>query len=165
VAFADGDLVDAHRPGRGQAGASHLLPHIELVEILDRGVVQPLKFSHRLHRHLAAERTYVQRIPLRITRIPRKPIELLYEHAATPRAVNSPALELEEDAEARRTHVAHPHRAAIVAPPAAMTAARAPRCVFRRRSSITRARRSPNTPTNPDEAVKPGNEKSAQRDL
>jgi hypothetical protein len=38
-------------------------------------------------------------------------------------------------------------------------------CFFRRLSWITRAYRSPNTPTNFDDAVKPGNANNARIDL
>ena len=165
MAFADGDLVDADRPRRGHPRTRHLLPHVELVEVLDRGVVQPLAFRHRLDRHLAAERADVQRVPLRVARILCQPIELLYEHAAAPKAVDPPALELDEEAEPGHRKVTHTHRAPVVAAEAAMAAAGAACSFFRRRSLTTRARRSPNTPPSADTAVNPANENSERIDL
>jgi hypothetical protein len=59
MALPDGDLVHADRPGRGQAGADHLLLHVDRVEGLDGAVVVPLRLDDRLVGPLAAERADV----------------------------------------------------------------------------------------------------------
>lgn len=47
VALPDGDLVHPDRPRCGQAGAGHLLLHVDRVEVLDRAVVETLRLGHR----------------------------------------------------------------------------------------------------------------------
>ena len=107
VPFPDGDLVHADRPRRRRARAGQLLLHVELVEVLHRAVVQMLDLGHRLVGHVATELADVKREALRVARILRQPVELLYEHGAAPRAPHAPALELEVDAPVGGTNVAH----------------------------------------------------------
>ncbi len=147
---------------RGAAG--HLLPHVDLVEVLHRAVVQALQLGHRLVRHLPAERADVHRVPLREARVLRQPVEPLYVHATAPSTVDAPALELDVDPPPGHREVASAVRPLVVTAPRAQAALSASRSFFRRRSTMTRAYRSPNTPTSCDRATKPGNENSARMD-
>src|SRR6266536_580851 len=165
VALADGDLVDADGPRCGHPGAGHLLRHVDLVEVLHRAVVQALQLGHRLVRHLPTERADVHRVPLREARVLRQPVEPLYVHAAAPPAVDAPALELDVDPPPGHREVAGAVRLLVVTAPRAQAALSAARSFFRRRSTMTRAYRSPNTPARCERATKPGNENSARMDL
>ena len=164
VALADRDVVDAERPRCGHARTSHLLGHVELVQVLDRAVVEPLGNCHRLVRHLAAQRSDVQGVPSRVARILRKPVQSFYEHAATPRAIDSPTLQLQVDPPTRSRQVSNPACPLVVSPVAPMPTTRAGCRFFRRRRTTMRAYRSPNTPSNRACATKPGSEKRALRD-
>src|SRR6266511_2786366 len=164
VALADGDLVDADGPRRGHPGAGHLLPHVDLVEVLHRAVVQVLQLGHRLVRHLPAERADVHRVPLREARVLRQPVEPLYVHATAPSTVDAPAFELAVDPPPGHREVAGAVRLLVVTAPRAQAALSASRSFFRRRSTMTRAYRSPNTPASCERATKPGNENSARMD-
>ena len=156
--FPNGDFVHANRSGRRRARAGQLLLHVELVEVLHRAVVEMLDLGHRLVGHVATKPSDVKREALRVARVLRQPVELLYEHGAAPRAPHAPALELEVYPPVGDANVADPHAALVIAASATMTAARAARCFFRRRRMTTRAKRSPNTPLRRDEAMKPGSE-------
>jgi hypothetical protein len=65
VALTDRDLVDADGPWRGHPGALDLLLHVDLVEVLHRGLVQVLQLGDRLVGHLTAERAHVHRVRVR----------------------------------------------------------------------------------------------------
>src|SRR3989449_3144586 len=106
VALADGDLIDADGPRRGEPGLRDLLLHVDRVEILHRAVVKALQLGHRLVRHLVAERTHVHGEALGVARVLRQPVEPLYVHTAAPRAGDPPALELEVDPPAGHREVA-----------------------------------------------------------
>src|SRR3990172_7493355 len=162
VALADGDLVDADGPRRGHPGAGHLLLHVDLVEVLHRAVVQALQLGHRLVRHLPAEATHVHRVPLREARVLRQPVEPLYVHAAAPRTVDPPPLELQVDPPPGHRQVPYPAGSLVVPGAAAPAALPASRGFFRRRRRMTRVYRSPKTPASCAKATKPGSEKSAR---
>lgn len=123
VALADGDLVDADGPRGGHLGSLHLLAHVELVEFFDGTVVQVLELGHGLVRHVAAELAHLQGKAPRIARVTGQPVEAFYMHAAAPRAVDAPALELKVDSKPGHRKVAHPAGAFIVAASEAMAAA------------------------------------------
>ncbi len=123
MALADGDLVDADGPRRGHAGARHLLLHVELVEVFHRAMVQALQLGDRLVRHVAAQLAHVQGKALRVARVLGQPIEVLYMHAAAPRAADAPALELQVDAQSGHREIAHAAGAFIVTASTAVAAA------------------------------------------
>src|SRR3989442_2647943 len=139
VALADGDLIDADGPRRGEPGLRDLLLHVDRVEILHRAVVKALQLGHRLVRHLVAERTHVHGEALGVARVLRQPVEPLYVHTTAPRAVDPPALELEVNPPAGHREVAGTAGPLVVAAPTAGTALRAQGGFFRLRSTITRA--------------------------
>src|SRR6266545_4997506 len=124
-----------------------------------------LQLGHRLVRHLPAERADVHHVPLREARVLRQPVEPLYVHAAAPPAVDAPAFELDVDPPPGHREVAGAVRLLVVTAPRAQAALSASRSFFRRRSTMTRAYRSPNTPASCERATKPGNENSARMDL
>jgi len=123
VALADGDLVNADGPRGGPAGALHLLLHVELIEVLDRAMVQALHVGDRLVRHVAAQLAHMQGKALGVARVLCQPVEVLYMHATAPRTVDAPALELQVDAQAGNREVAHAADAFIVTASAAVAAA------------------------------------------
>jgi hypothetical protein len=102
---------------------------------------------------------------LRIAWILRQPIEVFYMHAVAPRTTDTPSFELQIDPPTGNRQIPYPQDLLIVTSPAAVTAVRADSCFFRRLSWMTRAYRSPNTPTNFDVAVKPGKANSARIDM
>src|SRR5881397_1284531 len=165
VALADGDLIDADGPRRGEPGLRDLLLHVDRVEILHRAVVKALQLGHRLVRHLVAERTHVHGEALGVARVLRQPVEPLYVHTTAPRAGDPPALELEVDPPAGHREVAGPTGPPVAAAATAVTAPRAQGGFFRLRTTITRAYRSPNTPPSAEAATKPGSEKRDRIDL
>lgn len=98
VTLADRDLVNTDHAGRWHPCPSDLLPHVDLVEVLDRAVMQPLDLADGFVGHLSAQGSYVHREALRVARVLCQPVETLYEHSTAPGAVHPPALELEVDA-------------------------------------------------------------------
>jgi len=165
VPLANGDLIASDGPGRRHPRTSHLLGHVELVQVLDRSVVQSFRHRYGLVGHLATERSDVQGVPSRVPRILRQPIHPLYEHGTTPRAVDAPTLELQIDPPTRRRQIPNSTRALVVSAMTPMPAAGARCRFFRRRRTTIRAYRSPNTPCRPASATNPGSEKRALRDL
>ena len=71
-------------------------------------------------------------------------------------AVDTPALKLQPDAPHPNRQIPYPARPLIVAPMTTPPAAGADGCFFRRRSTITRAYRSPNTPSSFEHTTNPG---------
>ena len=94
-----------------------------------------------------------------------KDLDKLYMHATAPRATDTPAFELQIDSPSGNREITYPQNPFVVTPPAPVPTVRTEGCFFRLLSWMTRAYRSPNTPTNFDAAVKPGNAKSARVDL
>ncbi len=92
-------------------------------------------------------------------------VSVFYMHAITPRTVDPPAFELQVDSPAGNREIAYPQEPLIVAPPVPVSTVKTEGRFFRLLSWITRAYRSPHTPTNFDEALKPGKVKSARIDL
>ena len=101
---------------------------------------------------------------LGIARVLRQPVKMLYMHAAAPRAIDTPALELQVDPPAGNREITYPQDPFVVTSPAAVPAVRTESCFFRLLSLMTRAYRSPNTPFNWEAATKPGNVNSERID-
>jgi len=165
VPLPDGDLVHADRPRCGQAGAGDLPLHVERVEVFDGTVVEALRLGHCRVGHLAAERAHVHGEALSEAWILGQPVEALYVHAAAPRAVDAPALELDVDPEPASREVAGTAGALVVATAAPVATLRTDRCFFRRRNTNTLAERSPKTPTRWEAAMKPGSEKRPRMEV
>lgn len=108
--------------GTGRPAPLHLLLQVELVELLDRAVVQALQLGHRLVRHVAAQLAHMQGNALGVARVLGQPIEMLYVHASAPRTVDAPALELQVNPPVSHREIAHPLGALVVAVATAMTA-------------------------------------------
>jgi len=102
---------------------------------------------------------------LGIARVLRQPVKMLYMHAAAPRAVDTPAFELQVDAPAGNREITYPQDPFVVTSPAAVSTVRTGGCFFLRLSFMIRAYRSPNTPFNWEAATKPGNANSERIDL
>jgi len=102
---------------------------------------------------------------LGIARVLRQPVKVLYMHAGTPRAVDTPAFKLQVDAPAGNWKIADPQDLLVVTSPTAVSTVRTDGRFFRRLSWMTRAYRSPNTPFNWEAATKPGNVNSERIDL
>jgi len=162
--FADGDLINANSP-RGRLSCQlDLFLHVKLVEIFHRAVVQAFHLSDTLVRHISAQLAHMHSEALRIARIFCQPVKMFYMHAVTPWTTNPPAFELQIDPPSGNREIAYAKRLLVVTTPAAMTTVQTNGCFFRLLSWMTRAYRSPNTPTNFDDAVKPGKAKRARID-
>ncbi len=85
-------------------------------------------------------------------------------HAVKPWTTNPPAFELQIDAPSGNREIAHAKSLWVVTTPAAMSTMHSIGCFFRLGNWMTRAYRAPNTPTNFDNAVKPGKAKGARID-
>ena len=82
---------------------------------------------------------------------------MFYMHAAAPRAVDTPAFELQVDPPSGNREIPDPQDLLVVTSPAPVPTVRTEGCFFRLLSFMTRAYRSPNTPFNWEAATKPGN--------
>jgi hypothetical protein len=98
VPLGDGDLVDADHLGSGQAGLGELLPHVLLVQPLDRVPVQEQLFGYLLDRRRAATPPHEEGEPPGVQRVVGEPVQLFALHAATPGAVDPAHREEEVDA-------------------------------------------------------------------
>jgi len=127
--------------------------------------VQTFHLSHGLVRHIPTQMAHMQCKALRIARILCQPVKVLYMHAVTPRATDTPAFKLQVDPPAGNREVACPHDFLVVTPPASISTVTTQSCFFRLLRWITRAYRSPNTPTNFDQAVNPGKANNERIDL
>ena len=123
VPLADGDFVDADNTRCGDPGLRDLRGHVDLVEFLDRAVVQPLQFTDVLVRHPTAQFTDAHRKALSVARVLRQPIETLYEHTTAPGTVDPPSLEFQVDSPPSGRHVPDSARTLVVATPAPMATA------------------------------------------
>jgi hypothetical protein len=101
---------------------------------------------------------------LRIARILGQPVKMFYMHTVTPGTTNPPTFELQVDSPSGNREIAYAKSLLVITPPAAMSTVQTNGCFFRLLSWMTRAYRSPKTPNNFDEAVKPGKAKSARID-
>ena len=165
MSFADGDLINTDGPGCRQARQVNLLLHVQLIEIFHRAVVQAFHLGNSLVRHIPAQLAHMHGKALRIARVVCQPVKMFYMHAAAPRTSDTPAFELQVDSPSGNRQVSYPQHLLVVTPAAALTTVTTDGCFFRRLSWITRAYRSPNLPTNFDEALKPGNANSARIDF
>lgn len=102
------------------ASARHLRLQVALVEVFDRAVVQMLALGHCLVRHVAAQLTDMMGEALGVARIPGQPVEPLYMHAATPRTMHTPTLDLQIDPKSGHRQVANPAGPLVVAATAAV---------------------------------------------
>ena len=151
--------------GCRQARQVNLLLHVQLIEIFHRAVVQAFHLGNSLVRHIPAQLAHMHGKALRIARVVCQPVKMFYMHAAAPRTSDTPAFELQVDSPSGNRQVSYPQHLLVVTPAAALTTVTTDGCFFRRLSWITRAYRSPNLPTNFDEALKPGNANSARIDF
>ena len=106
-------------------GAGNLLLHVDPVEVFDRAVVEALRLGHRRVGHLAAKRAHMHREALSEAWVRRQPVEVLYEHATAPRAVDPKPLELEVDAEPASREIAGTAGAFVIATAATVSTLRA----------------------------------------
>lgn len=99
-----------------------------------------------------------------VARVLGQPVQMFYMHAATPRAVDTPAFELQVDPPSHHREVSYLQQLLVVTSSTALTTVTTHRCFFLRLSWMTRAYRSPYLPSNFDAVVKPGNANSARID-
>ena len=156
VALADRYLVDPDGLGRGRAGSAQLLSQVLFLEVLDRLPVEMQLLGERLDGRRLAAAPDVEREALGVERIVGEPIELLLFHLRAAPALDPPRLDLEEDSPVATREVSNPAHPPVV-PTAVAPTANSAGCFFERRVSVmTRAMRSPNTPTTAGLGVKPG---------
>ena len=84
--------------------------------------------------------------------------------AAAPRAIDTPAIELQADPPAGNREITYPQVPFVVTSPTTVSTVRTDGCFFLRLSFMMRAYRSPNTPFNWEAATKPGNANSERID-
>jgi len=157
MALADRDLVDADRLRSRRAGALQLRPHVLLVEFLDRVPVEGKFHRHVLDRLRAAAPSDVGRKATGIERVAREPIEPFALHEAAAATIEPPNVELQIDPKRTTGKVPDPAFPAVVPTTLDPSAAAAGRFFDRRRSTMTRARGSPNTPRVVGSGRQPGN--------
>ncbi len=160
--LADGDLIHTDRRGGGHGVTAQLFSHIQFVQILDGGVVQPLGAGHVLDGHRAGQCPDVQRITRRVPRIARQPVQVLHAHPAVRTAYARP-FELKRDAKSTRAEIPCPHHAPVIDRTTRVATARTGAGLFLRRSVATRQSGSPNTPLSFAAARNPGNEYSSHQ--
>ena len=139
------ELVDADHRRRDRPGVRELLPHVELVHLLDGVPIEPEIGRHFLDRRAAALLPDVEREAFRVVRVRCELVEPLLPHVAAGPARHAAHGDLEEDAQVATREIPHPPHAVIV-PGAVDRAARAARRFFARRlRAMTRAWSSPGT--------------------
>ena len=157
VSLADRQLVDADHLRSRRTGTRELCAHVLLVEFLD-GVPVEREFGGQiLDRLRPAAPTDVGREPPGVERVAGQPIEPFALHGAAAATVKAANVELQVDPERTAREVPDPPFPAVV--PAALhsTATPAGRFFDRRRSTMTRACGSPNTPRAVGSGRNPGN--------
>jgi hypothetical protein len=94
--------------------------------------VQALHLGDSFVRHITAQLTHLHGKALRIARVLRQPVQMLYMHAAAPRAVDMPAVKLQfVDPPASNREIPHLQDSFVVTSPAAVTTVRTEGCFFR----------------------------------
>jgi hypothetical protein len=156
VTLLNRDLVHANHAGLGLARAPELLPHITLVELLDRVPIEHVLLGDVLDGLVSAFRTDDVAEALGAKRAIKQPLQSLASHGLALPALDPPEVHLEVDAVVATREIADLARLLIV--PAAMGGcARPANCFFERRlSRMTRAQRSPKRPVSSRTGVKPG---------
>lgn len=157
VSLADGDLVHADRRSSRHRMPAQLLGHVQLVQVLDRGVVQSLGLGHVLDGHLATQCTHMQRIAGRITRVVGQPVQVLHANPAA-RTTYADPFKLQHHAKATGRKIPRSRHAPIIDRAASPATARTGAGLFLRRNRTTRTSGSPKTPLRCAAALNPGNE-------
>ena len=155
VALADGDLIHANGRGGRHWMAAQKLCHVQFVQVLDGGVVQSLGTRHVSDGHLSAQRSHVQGVARRVTRIARPPVQIFHIYPAVRTAYAHP-FEFERDTKPTCAQI--PRHAPVVDRTAPAATARTGAGLFLRRSRATRTSGSPKTPLSSVAARNPGNE-------
>ena len=117
MALADRNLIDSDGAWRWKPGAFNLALHVELVQVLHRAVVKTFHLGYRLVGHVTAELAHMHRIASCIARVLCQPIQTLYMHAVTHRALDPPPLKLQVDAPARYRQISGMNTSLISAIP------------------------------------------------
>jgi len=95
-----------------------------------------------------AQVTYVQGKALRLTRVARQPIKMLYVHGSTLGTLDSPTLKFEIDSPTGDRQIPYSKRLAVVPGLAPLPTSRTHGRFFRRRKVMMRAYLSPKMPFN-----------------
>ena len=165
MALADRNLIDSDGAWRWKPGAFNLALHVELVQVLHRAVVKTFHLGYRLVGHVTAELAHMHRIASCIARVLCQPIQTLYMHAVTHRALDPPPLKLQVDAPARYRQISGMNTSLIVTCATPASTVRANCSFFRLRNRTIRAYRSPKRPANLELATKPGKVNKVRMDL
>jgi len=163
AALADRDFVDADHLRPRLSRSAQLLAHVLFVEVFDRPPIQPGLFGDVLDRHGLATASYEEGEAFGIEWVVRQPVQRLLLHLAATLAVDAPDFEIQVNPDVPAGQIAH--SAYLVVVPGPMDAAARPASRFfpRRRSSMTRAFRSPKMPRTAGSGTKPGKRYASRR--
>ncbi len=161
------DPIDVPLPNRDLVDADHarvrvplkfqLLPHVDLVHLLDRVPVEAQVISDLLDRGSTALLAHVQGEAPGVVRIGCQPVQALSLHAAAVAAVDPTQVELEIDTQVAAGQIPDAPSLAVVPGWCRATTAPADRFFGRRVSPMTRASASPAASEIARPGTKPGN--------
>ena len=134
VAFPDRDLIDANDAWFWRSSQTHLLAHVDFVEVFDGVPIQMHQPRHVLDRHRAAQAADLRREPQAVFCVLRQKRQLLVFDAAG-RALHAAHLEIEINFPVAATEIARPPPALVVESAAGFSAAAA-NGFFERRSNV-----------------------------
>jgi hypothetical protein len=146
MTLADGDLVDADDARSGTAGPAELLPHVLLVQFLDRLPVEVQFLGDGLDGALPAAPAHVEGEPLGAKGIVGQPLQPLALHAAAPPAPETANRELEVDPLVATGKIPHQPRTLVVEGPPRLPTHATARFFRRRRRGMTTTYGSPKIP-------------------
>jgi len=155
--LANRHLVDANDQRTGSSHPPDLLPHVLLVQLLDRLPIQTQFLCHRLDCRVATPPPHVKGEPFGVKRIVRQPSQSFPLHLAALLTVHTPDFQFQIDAQRAARQI--PNRPG---PPVVKTAAHGAtltthRFFWRRRKTTSRTQGSPKTPCTSVSGTKPGN--------
>jgi len=122
VAFLDRDLVDADYLRRRCPRPPQLLPHVLLLEVLDRLPVEMQFLGDVLDRRGATATAHIEGEALRVGAVAREERQRLLPHRAALNALDAPYLDVQEDSEASTREIPYPLALAVVEAPVLATA-------------------------------------------
>src|SRR6266571_4071040 len=125
VPLLDRDLIDADHLRARPSRPPQLLPHVLLLEILDRVPVEMQFLGDVLDRRGPTTTAHVEGKALRVGTVVREERQRLLPHRAARNAFDAPYLDVQEDSEAPAREIPHPLALPVVeAPVLATTRAR-----------------------------------------
>lgn len=140
------NLVNANRFWRWTSRPPKLLPHVRLLQRLDRVPIQTRLLRHIPDRHRPASSPHKESKSLRVERIVGKKGELLLSHLPAMPTTNTPNRKFQIDSGIPAREVPNTTGLSIVQAPMNLPARTTSRFFWRRTKVITRALGSPKIP-------------------